>query len=539
MGKKMGKKKVGYEIRKNTIGKELKLLTKKNRINDRRLGQNNPTLSAAQKSELRFIAQRKHLTDPKKTKFLLNDEEDNLEHLVSNLTEAEKFQRGVGNEAYEEEDLDPELMAQASFGGGSLTQFENNDHSGRRLSRKEIVKEAIKQSKQSKALRQHDKAIQLDQWEKLDQQFSELKESGELAFGRAKIENEEGDDDYMDLYQQLGFDNCLPANREWASDITRKDVEEKEAEILESKKQTLFKSKEKLTFPMAVDAISSTQIENSWDLAQMLLICHDVAVFLEDNKRYCPEVIGFLLNTLMLANSSTDMEDDHENLLSNFPTGEGQDFIYFAEKVKVKEIPPISVNALKESNDSGELNEGRLLDLQVVRLCVRLVRFFSELYDNIFEAYPIIFGQFKAQLEKLPVKNYPKVLSKEVKETLKIVQEKVEERSKVTHLHKSVSQKIKMIDMLEPRMEEHFNARHPSHRRDDPKAGLKRLQKRIKSEQRGAVRELRGDARFIAGEQSKVRREVDEERTKKTTRIMASLQTQESEYKKRKKGKKF
>jgi len=139
----------------------------------------------------------------------------------------------------------------------------------------------------------------------------------------------------------------------------------------------------------------------------------------------------------------------------------------------------------------------------------------------------------------LPVKNYPKVLSKEVKETLKIVQEKVEERSKVTHLHKSVSQKIKMIDMLEPRMEEHFNARHPSHRRDDPKAGLKRLQKRIKSEQRGAVRELRGDARFIAGEQSKVRREVDEERTKKTTRIMASLQTQESEYKKRKKGKKF
>lgn len=535
----MGKKKVGYEIRKNTIGKELKLLTKKNRINDRRLGQNNPTLSAAQKSELRFIAQRKHLTDPKKTKFLLNDEEDNLEHLVSNLTEAEKFQRGVGNEAYEEEDLDPELMAQASFGGGSLTQFENNDHSGRRLSRKEIVKEAIKQSKQSKALRQHDKAIQLDQWEKLDQQFSELKESGELAFGRAKIENEEGDDDYMDLYQQLGFDNCLPANREWASDITRKDVEEKEAEILESKKQTLFKSKEKLTFPMAVDAISSTQIENSWDLAQMLLICHDVAVFLEDNKRYCPEVIGFLLNTLMLANSSTDMEDDHENLLSNFPTGEGQDFIYFAEKVKVKEIPPISVNALKESNDSGELNEGRLLDLQVVRLCVRLVRFFSELYDNIFEAYPIIFGQFKAQLEKLPVKNYPKVLSKEVKETLKIVQEKVEERSKVTHLHKSVSQKIKMIDMLEPRMEEHFNARHPSHRRDDPKAGLKRLQKRIKSEQRGAVRELRGDARFIAGEQSKVRREVDEERTKKTTRIMASLQTQESEYKKRKKGKKF
>jgi hypothetical protein len=57
--------------------------------------------------------------------------EDNLEHLVSGLTEAEKFQRGIGNEANDEEDLDQDLMAQASFGGGSLSQFS----SGRQLSR--------------------------------------------------------------------------------------------------------------------------------------------------------------------------------------------------------------------------------------------------------------------------------------------------------------------------------------------------------------------------------------------------------------------
>lgn len=39
--------------------------------------------------------------------------------------------------------------------------------------------------------------------------------------------------------------------------------------------------------------------------------------------------------------------------------------------------------------------------------------------------------------------------------------------------------------------------------------------------------------------QAKIRREDDEERAKKTKRILASLQTQESEFKKRKKGKKF
>jgi hypothetical protein len=56
-----------------------------------------------------------------------------------------------------------------------------------------------------------------------------------------------------------------------------------------------------------------------------------------------------------------------------------------------------------------------------------------------------------------------------------------------------------MIEMLEPRIEQHFNARHPTHKRDDPKANVKRLQKKIKHEQRGTVKELRHDARFIAG----------------------------------------
>lgn len=45
------------------------------------------------------------------------------------MTEAEKFQRGVGNIANEEEELDPDLMAEAAFGGGEF------DEGGRRLSR--------------------------------------------------------------------------------------------------------------------------------------------------------------------------------------------------------------------------------------------------------------------------------------------------------------------------------------------------------------------------------------------------------------------
>lgn len=66
-------------------------------------------------------------------------------------------------------------------------------------SRQERIKQAIQRSAQAKAIKQRDRAIQLNQWEKLDEQFTELKEAGELSFGRVELEREEDDDEYMEL----------------------------------------------------------------------------------------------------------------------------------------------------------------------------------------------------------------------------------------------------------------------------------------------------------------------------------------------------
>jgi hypothetical protein len=37
----------------------------------------------------------------------------------------------------------------------------------------------------------------------LDEQFTELKEAGELKFGRSEIPKEDGDDEYMELVSNL------------------------------------------------------------------------------------------------------------------------------------------------------------------------------------------------------------------------------------------------------------------------------------------------------------------------------------------------
>lgn len=95
---------------------------------------------------------------------------------------------------------------------------------------------------------------------------------------------------------------------------------------------------------MAVDQISERQIKDSYDLAQSLIVAHDAAVYLEENRRYvsskatltnqlvryCPEIIGFLLNTLMISNFG-EGGTNVDNLLSTFPVQEN--FLYFDKKV--------------------------------------------------------------------------------------------------------------------------------------------------------------------------------------------------------------
>ncbi|KAI6202695.1 VWFA domain-containing protein [Aphelenchoides besseyi] len=687
-GNPMGTRKKAHEIRKNTIGKELKLLGKQNRIKDRRLGQNNPTLSSDDKSMMRFIAQRKNLVSKKKEKFLLSDEqeEDTLDHLVDHLTEAEKFQRGVGHEQNEEDDLDPDLLAQTSFGGGSL-ESTRTDEQGRKLTRKEMLDQIISNSKQQKALRQRDRKLQLDQWQKLDEQFTELRGAGELKFGRSEEKTNEEDDDYMALYQQLEFDKKAPAldprkdplkqaeyeqkrvekseaERQkrmiegtvrrkraadqsedvqlrydaqgkpilkdeplkgilktskpivgqsadeepefWAQDdldfedeelegdelVDFEDTEEAESDLEDAEEmdedggesdeqsasdledleeQSEEPTAESIVIPtkkprteeiirpeepnsdgpvakfwseittdnyverdclnelaqgiyqrakfrflfdqifdeaktnrrtapsfkffaflrvtyavfsvsdrvhsvclpataLAMDCISRARIHNALDCAKVLLICNEMALWVEESKRYCPEVLAFLHGVLMMATENSTGQSFNS---IGFPVSKPhRHMLYVNDKSQLQTVTALSLRSVYTY-------------LQVIRLAVSLTRYFAQLYDNIPDTYSTIF---------------------------------------------------RMIEMLEPKIEEHFNARHPTHRRDDPKAQEKRLTKRLRRETRSAVKELRQDARYIAGHQQKVRKDIDDERVRKTNNILASLQTQESDYQKRKKS---
>lgn len=66
---------------------------------------------------------------------------------------------------------------------------------------------------------------------------------------------------------------------------------------------------------------------------------------------------------------------------------------------------------------------------------------------------------------------------------------------------------------------------------DRERVKQKRLIKKLKSEKKGAIRELRKDNEFLLGVKENKRREQEEERAEKYGKAMAFLQEQEHAFK--------
>ncbi|VDK22045.1 unnamed protein product [Anisakis simplex] len=137
-------------------------------------------------------------------------------------------------------------------------------------------------------------------------------------------------------------------------------------------------------------------------------------------------------------------------------------------------------------------------------------------------------------LKRLPSQRYPQSLQASLSELQACIAAECAKNSNLTQLQKQKQQK-KMLEMLEPRFEENFDAersRKVNIAKEGKTAENKLLKRKYKKEMRGAMRELRKDNQFIAKEKRSEIEANDRMRRKKTKDLMHSLQGQESEYKK-------
>ncbi|KAG6616381.1 Nucleolar protein [Phytophthora cinnamomi] len=213
--------------RRKTLGAEFQARHRSNVFKDRRLGEQDPTLSVEDKMMARFQTERKrklrnaaafalHDSDSEQE----GDDDDDalfLTHKGAKIT-ADDYDRLNADGPLDDEDdseesrrMDRDIVNQLHFGGGrgDADAPETRAEDGKRKSHKEVMQEVMMKAKMFKAERQKNKTSQEDATDKLDEGFADLKGLLEFRPTRAngkELLPKEPMDDFDKLTREFAFE---------------------------------------------------------------------------------------------------------------------------------------------------------------------------------------------------------------------------------------------------------------------------------------------------------------------------------------------
>ncbi|KAM3723062.1 Nucleolar protein [Dirofilaria immitis] len=285
------------------------------------------------------------------------------------------------------------------------------------------------------------------------------------------------------------------------------------------------------TLAFACRLVSTVRICNIKDAARVLLMVKMLSSFVEENKRYLPEVIAFIHGIFLMAVENRD--DEHCPLIT-FPTSlPHRRMLFVTDNCSMIEIPSQldATQIFADNIDAFEENNNNRL--HVLNIAFAVLYRFSFIYSNII-SFSIIFRPLLGLLSRLPRNQYPVQLLTELSalESFITVQSS---KNSLKQLQRPMKQK-KILDMLEPRFEENYDIEKTHYTKNfakkSKKIEIKQLTKKYKKELRGTIRELRRDNQFLNREKQQEMLANDKARKEKTKWLISTLQGQESEYKK-------
>ncbi|CAB3408855.1 unnamed protein product [Caenorhabditis bovis] len=275
-------------------------------------------------------------------------------------------------------------------------------------------------------------------------------------------------------------------------------------------------------FFLATCALSTAKIPSLEVLSRQILLATTLIEYIAETKRYIPELVSFARSALLLA-----VEEKPESFSSSgFPVSKPySDMLCVAKKTNIKTIPPISLKAVFSDEP---LKQSESLQLSVLRSLVSLVQHLRVLYSNQSETYNIVFRPFCVLLKAIKKDNLPDELREEIDILVSSIEAECAQKQRITQLSLVKTEKS-MLKMLEPRFEYDFDPERPH---KGKKNESKRMQKQLKNEMRGAVKELRKDTAFLARKQMAGVKAKDRARMAATKRLMGGLMQQQGEWNK-------
>ncbi|URE12373.1 Nop14-like family [Musa troglodytarum] len=269
-------------------------------------------------------------------------------------------------------------------------------------------------------------------------------------------------------------------------------------------------------------------INSGQDAACGSFLCSLVFSVCKQSQKFCPEAIIYLQTLLT---SSIELKlglQQHSQLNHLMEIRVVKPWLHITDQACA--IRPLDFFAVMEMQEESPFFASDTFRASVLSSVSETLKGFIIIYEG-FSSFAEIFSPISNLLhDVLQNPNLPGLLRDKMQDVLDLIRKTTDEHHMFRKPLQMRKQKPVPIKLLNPKFEENF-VKGRDYDPDRERSEMKKLKKLLKSEKKGAIRELRKDSQFVSGLKETTRLMQEEERAEKYGKAMAFLQEQESAFK--------
>ncbi|KAJ7541990.1 hypothetical protein O6H91_10G084500 [Diphasiastrum complanatum] len=260
------------------------------------------------------------------------------------------------------------------------------------------------------------------------------------------------------------------------------------------------------------------------------LMCSLLLSVMRHAKRYCPEVLMFLLALFSSALPNRMIAQHHcPGFMLELVASKSWLLLQCDESVH-QVMDDLHFNSIIIADDSAPIFGSDNFRLKMLQIAVRNLQGFLNIYADL-SCFPEVFAPFLVVLrEVMRANKLPDRLKQSIFEALEFIHAKTEEHDRMRQPLRIRVKRPVPIKQFNPKFEENF-AQGRNYDPDRERAEKKKLLRQLKREAKGAARELRKDNYFLVEEKMKERVEAEEIRNENYRKAMSFLEGQEAAFK--------
>nr|VWO96259.1 Calcium-transporting ATPase (EC [Ganoderma boninense] len=270
------------------------------------------------------------------------------------------------------------------------------------------------------------------------------------------------------------------------------------------------------------------RVRSLQDIASGLFLCSLFLQYEKMSKRFVPEAMNFLVNsTLHLApHPYTDVG----SIPGNFPAQDFRTALTLPLGIIAKKAKKLSANKPDLTNCLCGESLGEQTKVDLLGLTWELLGRFADLYKGL-DGFIELFTPIQETLTAVKDSSLPPDLStrlQSLRDSLgRLLKFATQSRRPLRlQAHKPIPIPT-YIPKFEQTSSNYLRNRDPDHERNE----AAKLRAQIKQERKGAIRELRKDARFLAAEQQKKQKQKDRTYNDRMKRVFGSIESERAEEK--------